>query len=174
MILAALALLAAGVAAAQSMTNIAVPAGTPVQLVTVDPLDSRTVRQGQRFRLRVAEDVTVGSAVVVPRGAAAVGEVEAVSGKGMVGKAGRLQLQPLFVEMAEQRVNLIGTLNERGADSTTGVAVGSLLISSLGIFITGKSASVPAGSLLPARVRTDVTLPVGILQPAVAASIPTK
>jgi len=164
MILPALTLLLADLPAPpqapQPAAKIVVPAQTSVQFSTVDPLDSRSVKQGQRFALRVAEDVTVGSTVVIPRGTPAVGEVEAVSGKGMVGKAGRLELRPLFIEIAGQRVNLEGTSKERGADSTTGVAVGSLLISSLGIFITGKSASVPAGSFLPGRVRSEVVLSV--------------
>ena len=157
--------------APQPAASVVIPARTLVQLSTVDPLDSRSVRQGQRFALRVSEDVTVGSTVVIPRGTPAVGEVEAVSGKGMVGKAGRLLLQPLFIELAGQRVNLVGANDKRGKDSTTGVAIGSLLISGLGIFITGKSASVPAGSLLPGRLRSDVTLPSAAVQkPATPAS----
>ena len=160
MILAALALLAAQAPAAQPAAGgILLPAATPIQLSTVDVLDSRSIRQGERFALRVSEDVLVGSTVVIPKGSAAVGEVEAVSGKGMVGKAGRLIVRPLFVEVGGQRVNLVGMTKERGADSTTGVAVGSLLLSGWGVFITGKSASVPAGSPLPGQVRTDVTLP---------------
>lgn len=164
MILAALALLVADSPASPPQSHpaaaLVLPAETLIQLSTVDPLDSRSVKQGQRFALRVAEDVTVGSAVVIPRGTAAVGEVEAVSGKGMVGKAGRLVLRPLFIDVAGERVNLVGTSSERGKDSTTGVAVGSLLLSGWGIFITGKSASLPAGSPLPGRVRTDAIIPV--------------
>jgi hypothetical protein len=157
----------------QAVAGVLLPAGTPIQLETVDPLDSRTVKQGQRFALRVAEDVLVGSATVIPRGTAAVGEVEAVSGKGMVGKAGRLVLRPLYIELGGERINLTGASTERGTDATAGVAVGSFLISSLGIFITGKSASVPAGSPLPGRVRTDVTLPAVTTQKPTAAPAAT-
>jgi hypothetical protein len=143
-------------------------------LTTVDPLDSRTVKQGQRFALKVAEDVVVGSALVIPRGTAAVGEVEAVSGKGMVGKAGRLVLQPLFIEANGERINLVGTTDQQGKDSTTALSVGSLLISGWGIFITGKSASVPGGSSLPARVRSDVALSAfAIPQPSRGPETPT-
>src|SRR3954447_22509553 len=99
MILAGLALLIADVpptapapVPGHMVGSIVLPAGTPVELTTVDPLDSRTAKQGQRFALRVSEDVMVGSVTVIARGTAAVGEVEAVSGKGMVGKAGRLVL----------------------------------------------------------------------------------
>ena len=165
MIVAGLAMLVADVPAltpapvpTQAVATIVLPALTPVRLTTVDPLNSRTAKQGQRFALRVSEDVVVGSAVAIPWGTAAVGEVETVSGKGMVGKAGRLVLRPLFIEIGGKRINLVGTSDQRGKDSTAGVAVGSLLISGWGIFITGKSATVPAGSSLPGRVRSDVAL----------------
>lgn len=170
MIFLGLALLVADLATAQpparATESVVLPAGTPVELKTVDPLDSRTAKQGQRFALQVSEDIVVGATTVIPRGTAAVGEVEAVSGKGMVGKAGRLVLQPLFIDVSGERINLLGTNDQRGKDSTAGVAVGSLLISGLGIFITGRSASVPAGSPLPGRVRTDVALPVAKAPPA--------
>jgi hypothetical protein len=157
----ALALLLADLPAAPSpASGIVVPARTRVELSTVDPIDSRSVKQGQRFALRVSADITVGSVAVIPRGTPAIGEVEAVSGKGMVGKPGRLVLRPLFIEIAGERINLIGTSDEHGKDATAGVAAGSLLLSGWGMFITGKSASVPAGSPLPARVRSDVALPV--------------
>lgn len=139
--------------------QLLLPAGTLVRLKTLDPLDSRTVSQGQRFRLEVVDDVSVGSIVVIPRGAAAVGEVEAVSGKGMVGQAGRLTLSPLFVEIAGTRVNLIGTSSEKGKDSTGGVAAASILTSGLLLMVTGKSASIASGSPIAGQVRNDVTLP---------------
>ena len=165
MILAALTLGLAQ-APASAPASLVLPAGTPVHVVTVDALDSRSAKQGQRFALRIDEDVSVGPSVVIQRGTAAVGEVEAVSGKGMVGQAGKLVLRPLFIEIAGQRVNLVGANEERGKDATAGVAVGAILVSPLSMFITGKSASVPAGSPLPARVRTEVTLPAVVAEPA--------
>jgi hypothetical protein len=157
MILPALALLLADPPALTS-AQVVLPAGTPVHFSTVDPLDSRSVKQGQRFALRVSEDVTIGPTIVIPQGTPAVGEVEAVSGKGMVGKPGTLVLRPLFIDVASERVNLVGTTDQRGRDSSTGIAVGSLLLSGLGIFITGKSASVPADSPMAGRVRSDATI----------------
>ena len=139
--------------------QLLLPAGTVVRLKTVDAMDSRTVSQGQRFKLEVVEDVSVGAVVVIPHGAAAVGEVEAVSGKGMVGKAGKLVLTPLFVEIAGKRVNLVGKSSESGKDSTGGVAAASILASGLFLIVTGKSAAVASGSPIVGHVRTDVILP---------------
>ena len=153
MILAALAL----VLVQQEQTVL--PAGTSVRLATLAPIDSRSVKQGQRFALRVVDDVTVGSRIVIPRGTDAVGEVEALSGKGMFGKAAALSLRPLFVEVAGQRVNLVGTSTEKGHDATAGAAVTTILVGAFGLIITGKSAKVPIGSTMFGRVRTVVALP---------------
>jgi hypothetical protein len=140
--------------------RMVVPAGTPVRLTIVAPINSRSFIQGQRFALRLAEDLAVGSRVVIPRGTAAVGEVEAVSGKGMFGKPGRLVLRPLFIDFADERVNLIGASTDKGHDGTAAAAVTTVLIGAFGLVITGKSATVPAGSTLLGRVRSDVSLPI--------------
>ena len=146
-------------AAEQPAATLIVPAGTPVRLVTTGAIDSRSAKQGQRFGLRLDEDVMGGPTVVIPRGSAAVGEGEAISDKGMFGKAARLVLEPLFIDFAGERVNLIGEKTNRGTDGTTAAAIVTL-VTPLGLAITGKTATKPAGSVLEGRVRTDVALPV--------------
>lgn len=155
MTLAGLAMLIAAAASG----SVAVPAGTPMSFVTTTQISSRSVRQGERFPLQVSEDVTLGSHVVIPKGTAGVGEVEAVSRKGMFGKAGSLVLRPLFIDIRGERVNLVGATADKGHDGTAAAAVTTALIGGFGLIITGKSAVVPAGSPLYGRVRTDVTLP---------------
>ena len=140
-----------------------------MQLETVVAVDSQSAVQGQRFGLRVSKDVNIGSQVIIPRGTLAVGEVEAVSGKGMFGKAGRLVLQPLFIDIGGERVNLSGTIVDGGHDGTTAAAVTTALVGAWGLFITGKSATVPAGSSLSARVRTDISLPAPAAPPSVGS-----
>lgn len=133
-------------------------AATPVRFITESVIDSRSVRQGQRFTIIVAEDVTDGGRVMLPKGIRAVGEVEAVSDKGMFGKAGALVLRPLFVEFGGQRINLEGVLEKRGKGQVGGAAVTTFLVGGLGLIITGKSAMLPAGSQLDGRIRNDVTI----------------
>ena len=144
--------------APQSAAPTLLKAGTPVRFVTEAAIDSRSVRQGQRFTIIVADDVLDGSQILIPKGTRAVGEVEAVSGKGMFGKAGSLRLRPLFIEWSGQRVNLDGLAEESGKKQVGGAAVATILTGGLGLIITGKSAEVPPGSELHGRVRTDFTL----------------
>ena len=137
---------------------VSVPAGTPVRFVTESVIDSRTVKQGQRFSLIVTEPVAVGDRIILPKGSRAVGEVEAVTGKGMFGQAGSLVLRPLFVELSGQRINLEGVFEQRGKKQVGGAAVTTVITGGLGLIITGKSATLPAGSPLDGRVRNDVTV----------------
>ena len=130
--------------------------------VTESAIDSRTVRQGQRFTIIVAENVSSDDGLVLPKGTRAVGEVEAVTGKGMFGKAGSLVLRPLFVEIGTQRINLDGLVEQRGKKQVSGAAVATFAAGALGLIITGKSATLPAGSRLDGRVRSDVTLALPI------------
>ena len=167
MILAALALIAADAPASAPIpapvqaptAKVVVPAGTAVRLETVGTVDSRSVKQGQRFALRLAEDVMVGSQLAIPKGTPAVGEVEAVSGKGAFGMAAKLVVRPLFLDIGGERVNLVGMNDKSGKGQTTEAAVTTAVVT-FGLFITGKSATVPPGSLLLGRVRSDVALPI--------------
>ena len=132
---------------------------TPVRFVTEAAIDSRSVRQGQRFTIIVAEDVAADGRIVLPKGARAIGEVDAVTGKGMFGKPGSLVLRPLFIEQGDQRIYLDGVMEQRGQKQVGGAAAATVLTGGFGLIITGKSATVPAGATLEGRIRSDVTLP---------------
>ena len=127
--------------------------------MTEAAIDSRSARQGQRFTIIVAEDLNDGARIIIRKGTRAVGEVEAVSGKGMFGKSGSLRLRPLFIEIGGQRINLEGESEEAGKEQVHGAAVATALTGGLGLFITGKSAQLPAGSPLDGRVRNDAAIP---------------
>lgn len=167
MILAALMLLQAAaqpallpppvVSAQPSRPTIA--AGTPVRLATAGLLYSRSLRQGQRFGLEVAEDVLAGGRVVIAKGTPATGEVSSTTEKGIFGKGAKFTIEPLFIDLPGTRVMLTGQLTGEGKKQVVAAAATTLLVTSLGMFITGKSATLPAGSRLDAYVRTDVTLP---------------
>src|SRR5687768_7016339 len=60
-------------------------AGTEVPLVMSEGLDSnnKALREGQQFRMTVANDVRLGTAVVIPAGSVATGEITEVRRKGM-------------------------------------------------------------------------------------------
>lgn len=144
--------------AAQLDSAVRLPAGTQIRFVTLADLHSKSLIQGQRFSLTVAEDVIIGTAVAIPRGTPAVGEVESLSEKGMFGKSAKFVLRPLFIELGGRRVNLDGANPQRGKRAVTEAAITTVLTGGLGVFITGKSAKLPAGSTLYGWVRDDAMI----------------
>ena len=141
-----------------TVEKVTLAAQTPVRLTTDGTIDSRSIRQGQRFALTVADDVMVGSKIIIPRGTPAAGEIDSLSEKGMFGKSARFALRPLYVDVAGQRVNLTGTAEQKGKDAVAVAAITTVLTQGLGLIITGKSAVLPAGSTLLGEVRNDVTI----------------
>lgn len=153
MIVAALAVLAAQLSTDAPATAAKLEPGTELKLVTTEPLDSRTARQGQRFGLALEDDLMQSGMLVLPRGTKAVGEIETVRQKQMFGMPGSLVLRPMFIEFAGRRVNLEGALTSKGASGKAGAIPGVIIAGSLGLILTGRSAHIPAGTHLSARVR---------------------
>lgn len=136
--------------------TVTLAAMTPVRLATRNVIDSRSVRQGQRFALAVTEPVKLGERFVIPAGTPAVGEVEAVTAKSSGGLAGKLALVPLFIEWRGERIFLRGRREEAGGSGVGASVAVTVLLSPLGGLISGQSATVPAGSIIDGEIRSDV------------------
>jgi hypothetical protein len=127
--------------------------GMELDLVTTEPLDSQTARQGQRFGLELAEDLIQSGSTILPKGTRVIGEIEGVRQKQMFGQSGSLSLRPLFVEIHGKRVNLDGVHRARGASGKAAAIPTVIIAGAWGLIITGRSARVPPGTRLTARVR---------------------
>jgi hypothetical protein len=159
--LAALLAFAAAGAAAQPIAAGPEPVlrhGTRVPMQTLQPMSSKRARQGQRFDLEVSEDVRVAGLLVIPKGTRGVGEVSRVVAKGVMGKAGKLELRVMFVEVGGRRIRLDGTARDKGASGVAPVAIAAPLIGVSAAFFTGKSAVIPARSAIDGFVYQDTPL----------------
>jgi hypothetical protein len=144
--------------AAQPAAGPVLLKGTPVVLKTLAPLSSRWAVQGQRFDLEVRDEVRVDGLLVIPRGARGVGEVSRVVTKGMMGKAGKIEVRVLFVEVGGARIRLDGVASDKGASGAAPVVLAAPLIGVSAAFFTGKSAVLPAGSTIEGFVFQDMPL----------------
>ena len=140
------------------LESVRLAAGTPVRLVTPAAIESRAIRQGQRLALTLADDVTVGARVVIPRGTPAVGEVDSLTEKSTGGVAGRFMVKPLFIEWRGERIHLRGGREAQGDSQVAASALTSVLLSGLGVLISGTSANLPAGSIIEAEIRSHVSV----------------
>ena len=151
--------------------------GSRVALRTVEPITTqgKKLKVGDRFNLEVSEAITLNGVTVIPVGSLAVGEITEVRYKGMFGKSGYVQGRVLYVRANNRQIRLTGRLDDKGANNggAAGVATYATLVG--GLFITGTSAVIPAGTMVTAYLDEDmpVTFASGVpsTQPMV---VPTK
>ncbi|WP_454796743.1 hypothetical protein [Novosphingobium lindaniclasticum] len=137
-----------GGASAQS-----VPPGTPVRLMVLREISSRTAKAGDRFLLRVDEPVYIDGRPVIPVGTKAWGEIVSLEGNGAVGKGGRLAARFVELELADgMKLPLRGDMNERGAGNGAGVVLAVVGFGLLGLLTAGDSARFKGGQTITAYV----------------------
>ena len=151
-------------------------AGTEVPLRMEEGLDSndKSLREGQQFRMSVANDVRLGNVVVIPAGSPAIGEITDLRRKGMWGKSGRINARVLSVRVGDRLIRMSGTFDDKGVTGTAGVVGAVVLLPLAGFFMTGTSAKIPAGGGIKAFLDEDlqIAMPAAApLPPAVASQV---
>jgi len=123
-------------------------AGTPVELMVIKEVDSRSAKEGDRFKLRVNSPVVANGIVVVPGGATAWGEVTYVNGTGAAGNKGRLAAKLLYIDLANGPLPISGSQGTEGKANTAGVVIGVFSFGLLGLLMKGGNAHFKAGDIL--------------------------
>lgn len=135
-------------------------AGTEVPLRIEESLDSndKTLREGHQFRMTVANNVMLGTQVVIPAGSQAMGEITDLRRKGMWGKSGRITARVLYARVGERMIRLTGNFDDKGVTGTAGVVGAIVFVPIAGFFVTGTSAKMPAGSGVKAFLDEDLVI----------------
>jgi hypothetical protein len=117
--------------------------------------------------MEVAEPVLVEGVTVIPAGTPAVGEITDVRNKGMWGKSGKFTARMLYLTVNGRQIRLSGGFDDKGVAGGVGAAAVSLVVIPVaGFFMTGTSARLPAGAIVPAFNDEDVPLAIQIAAPA--------
>lgn len=143
-------------AALAQVSGITLPIGTSVPLVTVVPLSSKTSTKGDMVALRTAADVVLDGRVVIPRNTDATGQVALAQATGGLGTSGKLVVRPLYLRIGDRVVRLSGASASSGKTRADLVA-GIILLTPI---LSGRSATIPAGSPIAAVVEKTVILPL--------------
>ena len=148
-------------------------AGAPVPLKFMEAITTKgkTLRVGQRIQMEVAENVMLGSQVVIPVGTPAVGEITDVRNKGMWGKSGKINARALYARVNGRQIRLTGQIDDKGVAGGIGAAaVSGIVFLPAGFFMTGTSAKIPAGAAMSAfldeDIQIDVAPPLAVVAPA--------
>jgi hypothetical protein len=141
--------------------NAVLRIGTEVPLRLNEELTTKgkKLRVGDRFHLETAEPVMVQGVNVIPVGTPAVGEITEARNKGMWGKSGRLGARILYMTVYGRQIRLSGSFDDKGVAGGWGAAaVSAFVFLPAGFFMTGTSATVPAGTVIKSFVEEDVPL----------------
>ncbi len=125
----------------QAPKKVLLAEGTEVTLRMAQDISSRAARPGEPIELRLAEDLSVGDAIVAKAGARALGEVVQAKRPDFWGEAGEVSLRVHFLRVGDQKVEIRGALGSAGTRY---------------IIIRGSQAIIKAGTLLKAFVAVDV------------------
>ncbi|MDD2486349.1 MAG: Ig-like domain-containing protein [bacterium] len=149
-----------GLSAMTTAPLAVVKEGTPVMLQTTAKMVSGETAKGSSVRYKVIRDV-VGSSgqVLIPYGASAYGKVITSTPRGMFGKAGKIEFNIESVQGAgETLIPLRASQDATGTSNGGAVVVTTLFLSVLGVFINGRDAVIPEGTMITAFVDHDTPI----------------
>ena len=147
---------AAPAAPADQPGAIVVAKDTIVRLMVLNEVNTNSARPGDRFVLRVDENVIVNGTTVIPVGAKAYGEVTKVKSNGGVGKAGSVGAKLLYVELGEDRIPISGEDVSKGRKEGGGVVLASAIWGPFGLLMKGGPGKLKAGHIFNGYIPADL------------------
>jgi len=129
------------------------PDGERVALILMEDLSSATAQQGDRVNFSVADDVKVGDALVIAKGATAVGSVTSAKKKGMLGQGGKLTISIDQVKAVDgQNIRMRATSGREGDDKLGKTVAIAVLAGPFALLVKGKDITAPKGQAFSAYI----------------------
>src|SRR4051812_4158636 len=135
---------------------IVVSKDTMVRLMVLNEVNTNSAKPGDRFVLRVDENVVVGGTTIIPVGAKAFGEVTRIRPNGAVGKAGSVGAKLLYVELGDDHIPLTGEDESKGRKEGGGVVMASAIWGPLGLLMKGGAGKLKAGHIFNGYIAADM------------------
>lgn len=142
---------AAALPAPQESTEIVIPDGTEINIITTEEISSKTAVEGDPLTFKVDEDVTINGRVVIARGTLVKGEVSNSKKSGRMGRGGALSIRVHSTQTVDdQRVKLRASKGREGDDKTGTTVALVVLFGPLGFLKKGKDAKIKEGTRIKA------------------------
>src|SRR4051812_10533948 len=135
---------------------VVVARDTMVRLMVLNEVNTNSAKPGDRFVLRVDENVVVGGTTIIPVGAKAMGEVTRVQSNGAVGKAGLVGAKLLYVEIGGDRIPITGEDDSKGRKEGGGVVMASAIWGPFGLLMKGGPGKLKAGHIINGYLPSDL------------------
>ena len=147
----------------------ALPANTEIWLSPNAEVNTKRIKQGEKFAMSVTRDVVLGDFIVIPRGTRGYGQVSYRTGKGAFGKSGKMEFEIVELDLGGRMIPVTGHYRVEG-QGNTGATVGAIVaVGVFSAFVTGHSAVVAAGTEFKAY--TANALPIVLAAPAAPLTI---
>jgi hypothetical protein len=147
--------------------DISLKSDTPVHLHLAQAVTSEKAKVGERIPFQVLDDVTVGNAVVIPRGSMAWGKIVDAHPSKLAGRGGKIALElETVAALTGEQVPLRGAEEKQGRfgmSVTGGYGVLSLVLLPTLPLQRGEQVLIPKGTEVAAFVKSSVTLDGGRL-----------
>ncbi len=134
---------------------LVVPRDTMVRLMVLNEVNTRKAKPGDRFVLRVDENVAVNGTIVIPVGAKAWGEVTDSRQNGAVGRAGQISARLLYVEAGGRQIPLTGEDKSKGPKGGDRVALAVVGFGIFGLLAEGAQGKLKAGHIFNGYLAGD-------------------
>lgn len=137
--------------AASAQTEVTIPDGTEIMVVTTEEISSKTATEGDPLTFKVDEDVKVNGQVVITKGALVKGVVSDAKKNGRMGRAGTLSIRiESTTTVDDQKIKLRASKGKEGDDKTGTTVALVVLFGPLGFLKKGKNAKIKEGTKLKA------------------------
>lgn len=142
---------------AQAAGEIIIPAGTRIELETVQSISSELIQPGEPVEFKVRADVAINGVVVVKAGTLAKGVVITSDQAKGIGKEGNVEIQVKNVQAVDGSfLPLSGnSIARKGENNAVLSIVLGVLVCLLFLLIKGKNGVIPAGTSLDAIVASN-------------------
>lgn len=141
-------------AAAQQVaqaTEIVIPDGTEITVVTTEEISSKTATEGDPLNFRLAEDLIINGKIVMAKDSLVKGTVASAKKSGFMGRGGNLGIRvESAVTVDNQKLKLRSAKNKEGGDKTGTTVALVVLFGPLGFLKKGKNAIIKPGTQIKA------------------------
>ena len=134
--------------------------GTIILLKSLSIISSNTSMDGESIDFYCVENVVVDNKVIIKKNSKVTGKVESSEKSRSLGKEGSLKIIFNYITAIDgQNIPISGVYNYVRGDNKSGNAVGlSFVFSPLFLFLKGKEAVIPIGSLIEVYTTKEIDI----------------
>ena len=138
------------------------PANTELLMRLSQEVNSKRMKEGETFRVALAQDVMIGNFIVLPKGTPGTGYVSYRTGKGAFGKSAKMEITMRSLDLPNGRTIALTGMTRQEGTGNTGATVGTAVaVGVFSAFVTGRSAIFAEGREVRGFTReaVEVALP---------------